>query len=632
MGRLDGVKDLAARIRLGDEEHLRRCLRLAVRGNKPNATQLAKGADPRGEYDLSALARFAIQGDAIIGPDVLLDAKDDEIWRLRVQVAHLYAIWEAVEAPDAEWWSVEGFENLVFTLIQRGLPGSGARFEQRWVTKRLFDLFYGDAHCREYLSWKKDSKQLARLAKQEAEEAERMQTEGVSPLTPFAAAGIALLLLLVDSNCARSSSEALLAFQKVLVTGHEMFIDELHVSAGVKLLHFLGGELVDNHVEVEPQTDAPARTPRSEKERLAEMSGMLNLHDPLARDLIARSMWNTWCSDDHAANLDRGFRPYVDMMESLRSEGMVVPHMWLQMPPVLYDWNFNIEYTMDLACENEFCGVNYSLENQSSWCNEAIHADQSRLARVFILPDGRSVTDVCKELWPRIWKTMVAITLMMNDPTFDWSHATRKPPMEEKPRAVEVPDDERERLEMQWKWKELRDRDFDFDAFVSELDSSTSDAATSVEQRVRLIRLPVADAFGDRASLPDILRDRLSSGSSIATAIAAFNDAMNTHWLKLERADKGQRVLAEVHGGDEVKGDHAELVAVLQGDGDLRYEVRGLEDRGLGVLLARRAPVSRHQRQDERRVGSPPRRSRPRDPRRGCTGSRAGGTATVSEA
>ena len=66
-------------------------LRLAVRGNKPNATQLAKGADPRGEYDLSALARFAIQGDAIIGPDVraLLDAKDDEIWRLRVQVAHL---------------------------------------------------------------------------------------------------------------------------------------------------------------------------------------------------------------------------------------------------------------------------------------------------------------------------------------------------------------------------------------------------------------------------------------------------------------------------------------------------------------------------------------------------------------
>jgi hypothetical protein len=401
-------------------------LRLAVRGNKPNATQLAKGADPRGEYDLSALARFAIQGDAIIGPDVraLLDAKDDEIWRLRVQVAHLqgdrvgtqgkrtfqptsrkqsaaanrqsrrtlahleahlYAIWEAVEAPDAEWWSVEGFENLVFTLIQRGLPGSGARFEQRWVTKRLFDLFYGDAHCREYLekaramvklwvpndfnvqqrrghagaaawragrrfmgrqmfgsetllSWKKDSKQLARLwtpigsgfdepenadeaggraavtrararaqrsmgraeeeakllrsraekdlAKQEAEEAERMQTEGVSPLTPFAAAGITLLLkneptkdtrgkkiavtkrredatrkwlqggeggegetrvfegaevhhlLLVDSNCARSSSEALLAFQKVLVTGHEMFIDELHVSAAAR-----GGKL-----------------------------------------------------------------------------------------------------------------------------------------------------------------------------------------------------------------------------------------------------------------------------------------------------------------------------------------------------------------------------------------------------
>ena len=294
--------------------------------------------------------------------------------------AHLYAIWEIVEASDAEWWSVEGFENLIFTLIRRGLPGSGARHMQRFITKRLLRLLWDDAHCRHWLEkiraetkiwtpnefnvaqrqghagqrqWragrkfmgrqmygtdtlrsdKRESADLANLwmpittgfdepvsadevgtdaavaaarsrarksqAREEAQrkqlrnraakdlekaeerEAERMREAEESPLSSFEAAGTALLLrneptkvngrkvplpkrraaaakawsqggeagpdetrvfegaevhhlVLFDRSYARNSAEAMLGFQKLLVSDHEVFTDELHMAPAAK--------------------------------------------------------------------------------------------------------------------------------------------------------------------------------------------------------------------------------------------------------------------------------------------------------------------------------------------------------------------------------------------------------------
>ena len=967
-----------------------------------------------------------LNGDVFTGPEAreLVDGLQQEIWHLRAQVRHLRgeritkprkgrctfrvptrrqsraankasrrtlqslepylnAIWEHVEAADAEWWSVEGFENLILTIIRRGLPGSGARFDQRWTTQRLLQLLWDDTHCRHWLekirartkiwtpnefnaqqraghagqmAWRKarkfmsrqmygtdtlrssdrESKALANLwtpigtgfdepdaaggvataraaaararvqrtlAHQEAERkllrsqaekdletseaarAQQMKLDDVSPLTDFEAAGTALLLrneptkdedgrkisatkrrasaakrwsqggeagdpeetrvfegaevhhlVIADTECALNEAEALLGFNKVLVTEHEVFVDELHVAPfarrqmlsyhaldavgllqeppeklvrlqvdkanevavraytqasfevwtppaggvwdkrdeaaqnaqmmattvqrladavahrcrqtplrqGVEVLHFLAGDKLD-HVTVEPTTDAPTREPRSDKERLAETCGTLNLHDPLAKQLIGRSLWNSpicsksnassfgfhiscdagnfngkgidrrcrqisvvevalkcwgvgdddawgkahvrhgmplsqscdraeviraWLGDDHAANLERGFVPYVGMMESLRTHGMTVPHMFLQLPPVLYDSDLNVEFrygsrnsdifamhavvsdvpirprgllSMDLACENEYCGVNYSLEEASSWANNTIHADQSRIACVNVLRAGRTLEGECKRLWPAVWREMLAIALLMNDPSIEWSHATRKPEQEDKPapppdadgtgvndaafplapgrrggagrggkrpaggaggnakknakggtgkskgkgtgtggaggaggaptpRDVEVPEDEREQLEKQWVEKELRDRNFDFDSFTSDLDGSVLGAATSTSDAVRLIRMPIVDAFGERTSLPDMLggdseiarkymgmcilhgdmrvseniaahfetrlRDRVGSNSSKTAALEKFNDAMNHPDLKVRHSIK----------------------------------------------------------------------------------------------
>ena len=900
-----------------------------------------------GEWDINAKTRMLLNGDAEVGPKVreLVDQLQQENWRLRVHCAHLKgeritstragrgtfqtprrtqsqaanrasrrfleridahlkAIWEQTEAADADWWCVEGFENLILTLIRRGLPGSGALFSQRWVTKRLLHLLWDDAHCRHWLekiraqtkiwtpnefnvaqrqghagqlAWRKarkfmgrqmygldtlrssnrESKALATLwtpigagfdepmtaedvangatrataararaqksrahqeaerkllrsqaekdlAKSEARRAEEMATDAVSPLTDFEAAGTALLLrneptkvngrkvpirkrqeaaakrwsqggeaegpgetrvfegaevhhiVLADTACARNEPGALLGFIKLLGTAHEIFVEEIHVSpfaqgqrlsyhlldavallqesteklvrlqvdktnvravhtyaqssftewtppaggvwgerdaaeegmqmmattvqqladsvahrcrqtplrTSVEVLHFLQGEAVDTRVTAEPTTDEPAPRARTDAERLAEICGTLNLNDPLAKMLIGRSLWNApicdksnassvgyhlscdagvfkgkgidrrcrhisvvtatlkcwgvgerddwgdahvrhgmrlsqscnfgeviraWLGDDHAANLERGFVPYVPMMESLRTHGTKVPHMWLQLPPVLYDRDFNVVFrypdecsplsrfacvsdvpfkprgllSMDLSCENEFCGVDYQLMKQSSWCNNTIHADQSRIAEWYVLLAGRSIESECKRLWPKVWREMLAIALMMNDPSIDWSHATRKPAMEDKPaappdtagtgendalfpvalgrgaretrgngsaktrakeqrkrsgaggarsgvprpaeREVDVPEEERDQLEKQWALEELRLRDFEFDTFTSDIDGSLLGAATSTATNFRLIRMPIVDAFGERTSLPDIL-------------------------------------------------------------------------------------------------------------------------------
>jgi hypothetical protein len=169
--------------------------------------------------------------------------------------------------------------------------------------------------------------------------------------------------------------------------------------------------------------------------------------------------------------VERGWTPLPCALEtdlrivsqSLRVNGMLVPHMFLELPPTLYDADLNVEFcypsnddvfarfgcigevpfkpkgmlSMDLACENEFCGVDYSLLKASSWANDTLHEDQVRICTVFELLGGRTLEGECKRLWPKMWKVMLVIALMMNDPSTEWSHATRKPVQEERPAPVE---------------------------------------------------------------------------------------------------------------------------------------------------------------------------------------------------
>jgi hypothetical protein len=92
--------------------------------------------------------------------------------------------------------------------------------------------------------------------------------------------------------------------------------------------------------------------------------------------------------------------------------------------------------SMDLAAENEFNGVDYSMQKQSSWANEATHISQSQIADVYVLPAMSSVEKECMRLWPKCWEVMVEVALMLNDPTIDWSFATRKPKQEDVPAAT----------------------------------------------------------------------------------------------------------------------------------------------------------------------------------------------------
>lgn len=93
------------------ERSLRHSMRYNIRGNKPSAAAIAAGANPDGPLDHQALARAIL---------------DDH--------ATLTAIWELTDGDDD---SLEGFENLIVALIERGMPGSGCLLSQRWVTKRV---------------------------------------------------------------------------------------------------------------------------------------------------------------------------------------------------------------------------------------------------------------------------------------------------------------------------------------------------------------------------------------------------------------------------------------------------------------------------------------------------------------
>eukprot|EP00966_Prymnesium_polylepis_P256441 5924278-Prymnesium_polylepis.1 len=47
---------------------------------------------------------------------------------------------------------------------------------------------------------------------------------------------------------------------------------------------------------------------------------------PLSQSCDKAEVICAWLGDDHAAHLDRGFVPFIPMMQSLRAHGMKIPH------------------------------------------------------------------------------------------------------------------------------------------------------------------------------------------------------------------------------------------------------------------------------------------------------------------
>lgn len=200
-----------------------------------------------------------------------------------------------------------------------------------------------------------------------------------------------------------------------------------------RVLHFIDGEFVAPGIEVDwqaqvdnaRQAEREQRGPREEAERIAEVHMATSLHDPLARNIIARSVHNVpvrhgmpksqsadyafllaaWLGDDHAANLTRGFVPYVEMMQSLRASALRIAHMLLAMPPVLYDANFKIIRRFDVGRASD---------------NTDTHVEQSKICKIHELPGGRSLKAEVKRVFGKHWKNWMPVVLMMNDPSIDW--------------------------------------------------------------------------------------------------------------------------------------------------------------------------------------------------------------------
>jgi ribosomal protein S18 acetylase RimI-like enzyme len=173
-----------------NEEQRRRSLRLAmrygVRGNKPSTAQIANGADPRGQLDLSFAARAMCDGHATLNNEMKqhfqplqeelfrvttrmlylegdaigtmgrvkfeapsrgqTKAKNRQMRRMLARIEpHLYAIWEITDGDED---SLEGFENLLACLIERGMPGSGALWAQRWVTRNIIPKLHAGPRTR----------------------------------------------------------------------------------------------------------------------------------------------------------------------------------------------------------------------------------------------------------------------------------------------------------------------------------------------------------------------------------------------------------------------------------------------------------------------------------------------------
>ena len=177
-----------------------------------------------------------------------------------------------------------------------------------------------------------------------------------------------------------------------------------------------------------------------------------------------------WLGDDHAANLARALQPYVEQMMQIRNSPVVVPHMYLNLPPILYDENLKVIhrfkrtgwgkqgywerfaavsdvpiwmhgiFSADLACLMEYCGVHFSAKTKSSMFNDDLHYEQSKICMIFVLKAGMSVRAEVKKKWPSCWRQMLCVVMLMNDETTEWAtNATREPETDEVPEIEEDP-------------------------------------------------------------------------------------------------------------------------------------------------------------------------------------------------
>ena len=195
-----GGKGIKVELEL-NEEQSRRCIAFAMQQNAYGAQRTRKAGDPRGAegekfkpFDAALLPRMAANGDAVPGHAVRAVVREhqQQIYSLRTQLAyernwanwrtgkevfempiagvhkmdraarardrasrrtlqacdaHMTGIWHLVDTPDGSSW-VEGLENYLACLICRGMPGSGARHDQRWVTPRLANLLWANPYFR----------------------------------------------------------------------------------------------------------------------------------------------------------------------------------------------------------------------------------------------------------------------------------------------------------------------------------------------------------------------------------------------------------------------------------------------------------------------------------------------------
>eukprot|EP00964_Phaeocystis_antarctica_P057046 scaffold33699_cov27-Phaeocystis_antarctica.AAC.1 len=147
-----------------------------LRKPKGGATDAPKTHMP----DENCLARLAVHGHMTLNTKVkeLQNQHAEQIWRLRVRLnsyegqqigsgtrktferpsnqqgksanrrsrrtlqaaePHLRALWDLADVGNS---SEEGLENLLVTILARGMPGSGARKAQRWTGRRAARLIW----------------------------------------------------------------------------------------------------------------------------------------------------------------------------------------------------------------------------------------------------------------------------------------------------------------------------------------------------------------------------------------------------------------------------------------------------------------------------------------------------------
>ena len=238
-----------------------------------------------------------------------------------------------------------------------------------------------------------------------------------------------------------------------------------------------------------------------------------------------------WMDEDNREAMDAGFGPFLPQMEPLRAPGgLVVPHLILDMPPLEFDEDWNLEKRHDvggpmdwnkrLGCitdvPHEAHGVvsndlkatmnlcdkqtRYANDCPSSPFHKMLHGDQSRIAQVHELDDNVDVEEEVRRRFAGYSEdsilTLIDSIEILNDPSSDFSHAVQPlptRPKQQKPAAPVAQPGSKSRVavgkaaatsgasqakakkgagstELEWAWESMRARKFEMGAGGSVLD------------------------------------------------------------------------------------------------------------------------------------------------------------------